>query len=101
MLRRLQSTMTSQVISEAALPAKRGQPLTFLGSAPYFAGLFIVAVVAFWPTYLSRVARASGYTHLHALTAASWMLLLVAQPLAIRTRRMALHRALGRASYVI
>ena len=29
------------------------------------------------------------------------MLLLVAQPLAIRTRRIALHRTLGRASYVI
>ena len=93
--------MTSPVISEAALPAKRGVPLTFLGSAPYFAGLFLVAIVAFWPTYLSQVARASGYTHLHAVTASSWMLLLVAQPLAIRTRRLALHRTLGRASYVI
>jgi len=67
-------------MSEAAPPAKRGKPLTFLGSAPYFAGLFLVAVVAFWPTYLSRVARASGYTHLHAVTASSWLLLLIAQP---------------------
>jgi hypothetical protein len=90
--------MTSPVISQ---PAKRREPLTFLGSAPYFAVLFLVAIVAFWPTYLSRVASASGYTHLHALTASAWMLLLVAQPLAIRTRRIALHRTLGRTSYVI
>ena len=93
--------MTSQVISAAAPPDKRGKPLTFLGSPPYFAGLFLVALVAFWPTYLSRIARASGYTHLHAVTASSWMLLLVAQPLAIRTRRIALHRLLGWASYVV
>ena len=93
--------MTSLVISEATPPAKRQRPLTFIGSAPYFAGLFLVAIVAFWPTYLSRLARASGYTHLHALTASSWMLLLIAQPIAIRTRRIALHRTLGRASYAI
>jgi hypothetical protein len=91
--------MTSLVISQATPPAKRERSLTFTGSAPYFAGLFLVAIVAFWPTYLSRLARASAHTHLHAVTASSWMLLLIAQPLAIRTRRIALHRTLGRASY--
>jgi hypothetical protein len=93
--------MTSQVISEAATPVERGKSLTFVGSAPYFAGLFLVALVAFWPTYLSQIARASRHTHLHAATASSWMLLLVAQPLAIRNRQLALHRMLGRVSYVV
>lgn len=76
--------------------------LNFSRSGPYFTGLFLVALVAFWPTYLSQAFSASsGYTHLHALTAALWMLMLVTQPLAIRTRRLPLHRLLGRASYAL
>lgn len=76
--------------------------LNFSRSGPYFAGLFLVALIAFWPTYLSRsLSASSSYTHLHALTATLWMLLLVAQPLAIRKRRMAWHRLLGRASYAL
>jgi hypothetical protein len=69
------------------------------GSGPWFAAFLVVALVAFWPTYLSRVSTLDAYTHAHALTAALWMLLLVAQPLAVRARNLALHRALGKASY--
>ena len=76
--------------------------LNFSRSGPYFASLFLVALVAFWPTYLSQsLSVSSAYTHLHALTATLWMLLLVAQPIAIRTRRLAWHRLLGRASYAL
>ena len=77
-------------------------PLNFSRGGPYFAALFCVALVAFWPTYLSKAPSASSsYTHLHALTAALWMLMLVAQPLAIQARRWALHRLFGRVSYVL
>jgi hypothetical protein len=78
------------------------RPIDFSRSGPYFASLFVVALVAFWPTYLALAPSASSaYTHLHAFTAAIWILMLVAQPLAIRTRRMPLHRLLGRASYAL
>ena len=59
----------------------------------------MIALVAFWPTYLSQVTSSTGYTHLHALTAAMWMVMLVAQSLAIRTRRLGLHRTVGRVLY--
>jgi len=76
--------------------------LNFSRSGPYFAVLFLIALVAFWPTYLSQAFSASSfYTHLHAFTAALWMLMLVAQPLTIKTRRLAWHRLLGRVSYVL
>ena len=75
--------------------------MTFVRSAPYFAALLVIALIAFWPSYLSQIASASGYTHLHALTATAWILLLIAQPAAIRARRPAVHRALGRVSYVV
>ena len=67
----------------------------------YFAGFFLLALIAFWPTYLSQVRASSGYTHLHAATAAMWMALLVAQSWAIAHRRVPLHRLLGKGSYIL
>lgn len=64
--------------------------------------LFVVALIAFRPTYLSRAPGASrAYTHLHALTAALRMLILIVQPFLVRSRRLSLHRAVGRATYVV
>jgi hypothetical protein len=78
------------------------RPVDFSRSGPYFIGLLLVTLVAFWPSYLSKSAPASSaYTHFHAFTASVWMLMLIAQPIAIRARRMALHRLLGRLSYAI
>lgn len=80
---------------------KAARPLTFLRSGPYFAVLFLVALIAFWPSYLSRLFSAGSYTHFHALMAATWMLMLVAQPMLVRAKRLVLHRWVGRASYVL
>src|SRR5262245_33251846 len=77
------------------------RPVTFTDSAPYFIGLFLLALVAFWPSYLSTLRSASMYTHFHAVTAATWTVMLVIQPLAIRNRQLGLHRVLGRASYAV
>jgi hypothetical protein len=70
-------------------------------SGPWFAAFLVVALVAFWPTYLSRVSTLDAYTHAHALTAALWMLMLAAQPMAIRAGRRDLHRAFGRTSFLL
>lgn len=61
-----------------------------------------LVVVAFWPLYFSRpFAPIDRYTHFHALTGSLWFVFLIAQPLSIHYRRLALHRALGRCSYVL
>ncbi len=61
-----------------------------------------LVVVAFWPLYFSRpFAAIDLYTHFHALTGSLWFVLLIAQPLSIHYRRLALHRELGRCSYVL
>lgn len=73
--------------------------LDFARSGPWFAGFLLLALVAFWPTYLSRIGASTAYTHLHAVTATLWMMMLVAQPAAIRARRLDLHRSLGKISF--
>ena len=68
-------------------------------SGPYFAGLLLLALVSFWPSYLSQLGAQSAFTHIHALLATAWMLMLIAQPILIRRRLRDWHRALGVISY--
>ncbi|HEX8622284.1 MAG TPA: hypothetical protein VF718_09955 [Allosphingosinicella sp.] len=67
----------------------------------WLSAFLLLAFLAFWPTYLSRPLASGGFTHLHAATATLWMLMLIAQSWAIDRRRVPLHRALGKASYVL
>jgi hypothetical protein len=89
----------------------RGSSLTFGGTpkasmtkAPttILAASVPLVVAAFWPRYFSRPFSATdAYTHFHALTGSLWLVLLIAQPLSIHYRRHALHRTLGRCSYIL
>lgn len=64
--------------------------------------LLLLAAVAFWPQYLSRPgASIDAYTHVHAFLGLLWMLVLIVQPWLVATRRMPVHRALGRFTYVL
>jgi len=70
--------------------------------SPAYAALLVLALVAFWPGYLSLPkSRFSGWFHLHAVAAMLWFFMLIAQPWAIHSGRRALHRLVGRASYVL
>jgi hypothetical protein len=89
-----------------SLPAKAkakiaARPLNFSQSGPYFAALFVLALIAYWNSYLSQILSASNYTHFHASLAALWILTLVAQPMLIRAKRLAWHRVLGELSYIL
>lgn len=75
------------------------KPINLARSGPYFVGLLLTAFVAFWPSYLSQLGENSAYTHVHAVLATLWILMLIAQPTLIRKRRRDVHRTLGRISY--
>ena len=77
--------------------------ILYLSAAgPWFAGLLLLALVTFWPSYLSLPRSASStYTHFHALTATLWMLLLIVQPILVRCGRMHVHRTLGKAAWLL
>ena len=68
---------------------------------PWILLLLCVAVLGFWKPYFSRLDAAQGMAHLHAISMLTWIGMLVAQPLLIRTRRLVWHRRLGKASYVV
>lgn len=75
-------------------------PLRWAG--PAYTVLLCLAVIAFWPGYLALPkASLSGWTHLHAVAGTLWLLLLIAQPMAIHSGRKELHRRLGQVSFVL
>jgi hypothetical protein len=79
--------------------ASRRRTLRLDESSPFFVGLFLLAIVGFWPTYVTALGQADAYIHFHAGTMTLWIALLTAQPLLIRLRKPKLHRRVGSASY--
>ncbi len=68
-------------------------------AAPFYAMLTALAMLAFWPGYLAIAkVQLSGWVHFHAASGTLWMLMLIAQPWAILSRRRRLHVYLGRIS---
>ncbi|RKN81686.1 hypothetical protein [Ulvibacterium marinum] len=79
--------------------------LLFEKSGYYFIALFALAIAGFWPSYFSTFFDGSAdfnfYFHFHAVLAVLWIFMLIAQPLLIRRKQFALHRTIGKLSYVL
>ena len=57
-------------------------------------------VLAFWPSYFSRLSdQPSVHHHAHSLAMTAWLVLLIAQASLMRAGHRALHRQLGLLSY--
>ena len=82
------------------LPARR-PGVWGLGAWPWILLLLAVSVLGFWTPYFSRLTAAQGLAHVHALMMLAWIGMLVAQPMLIRSRQLAWHRRVGKASYVV
>ena len=68
----------------------------------WFAAFLLAVFVGFWPTYVARLGEIpSCRVHAHGALLLAWCLLLVAQAWLIRDRRGALHRRLGKVSFVL
>lgn len=66
-----------------------------------FLAMFPLAVVGFWPTYVTKLTSTSISYHLHAFVLMLWMGMLLTQVVLVRTGRMGLHRIVGRSSFVV
>ncbi len=74
----------------------------FQKSYLYFIAFFLLVLSAFWFTYFTRIAEQENYRmHLHGIALILWCLMLIAQAYLIRTKRNALHRAIGKFSYLL
>lgn len=66
----------------------------------WFSSLFLLAIPAFWPTYLFPPKHETDWhVHFHAVAMLAWVLLLIAQASLIRFGRRDVHRALGKVSF--
>lgn len=74
-------------------------------SGLYFIGLVLFVFLGFWPSYFAKFFDGSAnfnfYFHFHALMAGSWVTLLVIQPILIKIKKLALHKLIGKLSYVL
>jgi hypothetical protein len=77
----------------------RSNPL-YRHSVWLFGGFAAAMLVAFWPSYYSRLGgQPSYYFHAHGLALTAWVALLVSQAWLIRTGNRTLHRSIGKLSY--
>jgi hypothetical protein len=71
----------------------------------FLLALPLIFAAGFWIPYLSEIPSFDPSitvpVHLHALLLFAWIVLLMVQPLAIRSGNFRLHRTLGRTSYVL
>lgn len=85
-------------------PIKRRTP-PFINSGYYFVALFVLVIAGFWPSYFAKffdgTADFTFYLHFHAALAMLWVFMLIAQPILIRQKKFALHRKIGKLSYVL
>jgi hypothetical protein len=71
-------------------------------SARFLLVFLVCMVLAFWPTYFSRLFEQPNLRfHAHGIALTLWCVLLVVQPQLLRTGRRGVHRVLGKASYVL
>jgi hypothetical protein len=89
-------------LAAAKLSATTARRSGIAAFSAFCALLAVLSVVAFWKPYFSILTRVTeNYVHLHVFFVGLWMSALVAQPLLIRRARIDLHRAVGRASFVL
>lgn len=70
--------------------------------APYFVGLVLLVIMTgFWASYFGTSDPIPLAFHVHAISAMTWLVLLIAQQVTINNRAAALHRQMGRASFVL
>ena len=73
----------------------------YSNSSVIFIGLLFSSFIAFWPTYYAIFFSSSFYVHFHAAFAILWFAMLIVQPYLIKSRKLDLHRLIGKTSYLV
>lgn len=71
-------------------------------TTPLFILFLLMALVAFWPGYFSRLpGPLDSHLHRHGLTMTAWCLMLIAQAYLAGSARYRIHRSVGKFSYFL
>ena len=88
--------------ARAPIPARNTTALLYRRSPWIFLAFAAAVLVAFWPSYFSRLTeQRTLHAHTHGLAMTAWCALLIAQGWLLRGGNRSLHRRLGRLSYVL
>lgn len=70
--------------------------------AHYFVGFVLLVIMAgFWASYFAAPDAIPLAFHVHAISAMTWLALLIAQHVTIHRRAAAVHRLMGQASFLL
>lgn len=70
----------------------------------FFIFLLLISFGGFYKTYLVKFPDFEGFNsahHFHGAVMLTWILMLIAQPIFIRTKNLEWHRLVGKASYLV
>jgi len=67
----------------------------------YFILAMLVTVVAFIPSYFTRLRETDTGHHFHGITATLWLLLFIVQPFLYRRGLIKWHRSIGKISFIL
>lgn len=67
----------------------------------YFLLAMAVIIAGFVPSFFTKLPTTDAWHHWHGMTATAWLTLLVIQPLLYSRGKMALHRKLGKISFLL
>jgi uncharacterized membrane protein len=84
------------------VPVRNTTALLYRRSPWIFLAFSTAVLVAFWPSYFSRLSQQPTFhAHTHGLAMTAWCALLIAQGWLVRGGHRALHRNLGLLSYAL
>ncbi len=83
---------------------ERSQAIPYRGVSLFF--IFILALLTwgFYKTYIIFFPSFTGFNnvqHFHGAMMMTWMIILITQPMLIRSGKVSIHRAIGKLSYVL
>ena len=79
--------------------------ISFDKAGYYSGGLVVIVLVGFWNPYISELivgrSRHASVFHFHGVMMALWTGMLIVQPILIRKKKFAVHRLIGRLSFMV
>ncbi|WP_026375795.1 hypothetical protein [Aestuariibacter salexigens] len=67
----------------------------------WISGIFVVTIIGFFPSYFMRLDTAPIEFHAHAATSLIWTALVILQSWSIHHQKKALHKTVGKASFLL